>query len=212
MAVEFSEPDTPRAGPAVALLKRLTRHTLRWAAILLVLIVLLFGCGQLALWNPFPAALADTRSKMAADYGPWPFMRVAAVDPSIIQAIEHDLEAEGEQAPSLPTLGGPFNIWPTPQPAPADAGASTATNTATTASPATTSSAATSTPLSSVTVVPTTASPAMVTPTATLVPTNISTSTSTSAVTSTSTATNTRTATRTPTLTRTRTPTRTPTA
>ena len=47
--------------PAVILLKQFTRQLLRWGGHLQVLIVVLFGCGQLALWNPFPQALANPR-------------------------------------------------------------------------------------------------------------------------------------------------------
>jgi hypothetical protein len=99
----------PPPHPAI----RIAKHLFRWAVLLLLLIVLLFGCGQLALWNPFPQVLADTRSRMAADYSPWPFVRIAAVDPSIIEEIQRDLQAEGEAVPALPQLGAAVEIWAT---------------------------------------------------------------------------------------------------
>src|SRR5512134_470619 len=127
MTAQSTRSDSSIAHTDVAPLRRLARRLLRWLAVLLVLTVLLFGCGQLALWNPFPQALADTRSKMAADYAPWPFMRVAALDPAIIAEIQRDLQAEGEEeVPSIPRLGGLVDLWPAPSPtaAPEEAGTS----------------------------------------------------------------------------------------
>ncbi|HKZ68969.1 MAG TPA: hypothetical protein VJ020_02755, partial [Anaerolineales bacterium] len=57
----------------------------------LLLIVLLFGCGLSAQWDPLPRAYADTRSKLQADYKPWPFLRLNALDPRILEEIQRDL-------------------------------------------------------------------------------------------------------------------------
>ena len=97
------------------------RHRLRRVLLLLggilLLVILLFGCGQVALWDPIPRAYTDTRSKLAADYQPWPYLALAAIDPAVVEEIQHDLANDPDAANKiLPVIGGQIQFWPTPEP------------------------------------------------------------------------------------------------
>jgi hypothetical protein len=89
---------------------------MRRAARLLILLALLFlsllGCGQIALWVNAPTVYADTRSRMNADYGPWPFTVIHPVDPAIIEEIRRDAGIVG----SGPLVIAEEAFWPTPAP------------------------------------------------------------------------------------------------
>ena len=56
--------------------------------------LLFLGCGQAALLLPasLTSARPDTRSQLRAEYGPWPFIVVAPLDPRIIDEIREDQE------------------------------------------------------------------------------------------------------------------------
>jgi hypothetical protein len=68
--------------------------------------VILLGCGQLALGAVAYQAAQDTRSKLRADYGPWPLMMIPPIDPAIIDDIRRDENLN----PTV--IARPF--WPTP--------------------------------------------------------------------------------------------------
>ncbi|MBI3241886.1 MAG: hypothetical protein HYZ49_06275 [Chloroflexi bacterium] len=78
------------------------RGLARWFIIVPVLLLFLFGCSQLALLGATPPALADTRSKLEADYKPWPFVLNASINSNIIEEIQRDEQANAETGESLP--------------------------------------------------------------------------------------------------------------
>src|SRR5574341_1147814 len=115
MTLDPSDPpvDEPEANP-LGEQKRELPNSVRWLLVIALMILLLFCCGQIAIWDPFPEGQADTRSRLSADYGPWPYIRVAVVNPAILEEIARDLPQEGVTGtPSLPQLGGPVDIWST---------------------------------------------------------------------------------------------------
>jgi hypothetical protein len=184
----------------------------RWLIIVPVLLLLLFGCSEISLWGAASTALADTRSKLQADYRPWPYVAIPAINSNIIEEIERDVQAdpdaENAAPPEIVAQAG-FLLTPT---APAGstgtpiAAGATATATLTplpSPTPTLTATSPTSTPTSTFT-------PSR-TPTITLTPSRTLTRTSTFTPSRTPTRTPSRTPSRTPTgtLTPTRTPSRT---
>ncbi|HEY46284.1 MAG TPA: hypothetical protein G4O14_05825, partial [Anaerolineae bacterium] len=94
------------------------RDLARWLLIVPLILLLLFGCGSLALLET-RAAEADTRSQMQADYSEWPFMVIQPINPEIVDEIKRDIERyeepeEGEPEPVV--IPGPFWNTPTPEP------------------------------------------------------------------------------------------------
>src|SRR3989304_2690044 len=91
-----------------------------WRGLLLrpLILLLLFGCGSLAMIGSRPA-FADTRSVLSADYRPWPFTVFGAVDPGIIEKAILDQPPPPDPfvEPVLPTVI-PGGFWPTPSPTP----------------------------------------------------------------------------------------------
>ena len=98
------------------------RHQLRaflgWLLVVPFILLLLFGCGSMALVGSRPA-YADTRSMLSADYGPWPFAIFGPVDPDNIMEAVLDQQRYPETfvEPVLPTVI-PGGFWPTPTPTP----------------------------------------------------------------------------------------------
>jgi len=58
---------------------------------MLLIFLILFCCGQLALLTGLQGAGADTRSQMRADYSPWAFMPMAPLDPGFLYQVAEDL-------------------------------------------------------------------------------------------------------------------------
>ncbi len=98
-----------------------TRTTIRdlFLALLLAALtfLLLLGVGQWAADSLERPVLPDPRSKLAADYRPWPFTEIQPVSTEIIEQLIRDRD------PNLPSIIAtePFFIWgpsPTPTPTP----------------------------------------------------------------------------------------------
>jgi hypothetical protein len=74
--------------------KRRARSAVEWIALILLLLILFFGCGWISLIGTRISALADTRSLMQADYRSWPVIAFRPVDPRILDEIEEDTGQE----------------------------------------------------------------------------------------------------------------------
>jgi len=68
------------------------REFSQWLLVVPLVIILLFGCGQLGLFTTSKVAYADTSSSLDAEYGPWPFLAVRAIRPEIVAEIKLDQE------------------------------------------------------------------------------------------------------------------------
>src|SRR3990172_9176362 len=64
--------------------RRARRDLIRWLLLIPLILLLLFGCGSMAMLGNRPA-FADTRSVLSADYRPWPFTVFGSVDPRLIE-------------------------------------------------------------------------------------------------------------------------------
>lgn len=170
----------------------------RWLALAALLFLILFGCGQVALWVSAPPAQGNTLSQLTANYGPWTIDVIQPVDPAILEDIQKDEDATPGDIPIVTAV-----FWPTATPTPTlRAGDPTLTPNR----PPTTSVSDTPDGLTSPTPTPFIA---IETATATRTPNRTATPTLTPTITRTPTQTLTRTRTATLTLTRTRTVTRT---
>ena len=58
---------------------------------LIVVVLFTFICGQLSSWIPTVIAPADTRSRLRADYGLWPYSVIQPVDVAIVDDILQDV-------------------------------------------------------------------------------------------------------------------------
>ncbi|HLF80189.1 MAG TPA: hypothetical protein VI410_00340, partial [Anaerolineales bacterium] len=98
--------------------RRARRDLMRWMLLIPIILLLLFGCGSMAMVGSRPA-YADTRSMLSADYGPWPFTIFGPVDPDIVREAVHDQQRYPDTfvKPVLPTII-PGGFWPTPTPTP----------------------------------------------------------------------------------------------
>jgi len=67
---------------------------------MVLVFLILFCCGQLALLTNLQGAGGDTRSQMRADYSPWAFMPMAPLDPRLLLQAMEDLGWDG-----LPPIG-----------------------------------------------------------------------------------------------------------
>ncbi len=85
------------------------RDLARWSLIWLLVILILFGIGQLAIWIPTSIAASDTNSNLEADYGLWAPLVFQPVDIAILEDIQA-LRAPEESAINI--RAGEF--WPTP--------------------------------------------------------------------------------------------------
>ncbi len=119
------------------------RDLARWLLFVPIAFALLFGCGQLALLNVVYPPPPDTRSNLQADYRPWSYAVLPAVNPAIIDDIRRDdhLNPTVVSRPFWPT-STPEGRQPTPTPQPTlIAERSTATATREPPSPTATSAA-----------------------------------------------------------------------
>ena len=66
------------------------REFSQWLLIVPLVMVILFGCGQLAIFTTSEAALANTNSNLSAEYGPWPYLEISGFRGEIIDAIKMD--------------------------------------------------------------------------------------------------------------------------
>lgn len=88
----------------------------RWLIIVPVLLLLLFGCSEISLWGTTPAAFADTRSKLQADYKPWPYVIISSINSNIIEEIERDVQDDPDAESAAPpeiVAQAPFLLTPT---------------------------------------------------------------------------------------------------
>jgi hypothetical protein len=81
------------------------RELLRWLLLVPIAFLILFGCGQLALSDAVYPTAVDTRSKLKADYGIWPFVMLPAINSAIVADIQRDENL------NLTVIVRPF--WPT---------------------------------------------------------------------------------------------------
>jgi len=98
-----------------------SNELLRWLLFVPLILLLVFGCGSLALIQTQPA-FADTRSLIAADYQPWEFTVFKPVDDEIIEEILQDQVPYSEtfEDPVQPVVA-PGSIWdPTETPVPGE--------------------------------------------------------------------------------------------
>src|SRR3990172_469351 len=98
--------------------RRARRDLIRWLLLIPLILLLLFGCGSMAMLGNRPA-FADTRSVLSADYRPWPFTVFGSVDPGIIEEAVLDQQRYPDtfDEPVFPTII-PGDFWPTPTPTP----------------------------------------------------------------------------------------------
>ena len=83
------------------------RKPLPWIAAACLIFSLIFGCSTAALlWQPASPEV-DTRSALAADYGPWRFVVFQPMDPAAIEEVRRE-----RQLPEQLVVPGLF--WPTP--------------------------------------------------------------------------------------------------
>jgi hypothetical protein len=59
-----------------------------------VIIAMIFGCGQIALFTTSSTAFANTRSSLEAEYNPWTFLELPAVRPEIVNEIMADQDPD----------------------------------------------------------------------------------------------------------------------
>lgn len=90
------------------------RSVLRWALFIIVLALILFVSGQLAILWPKSRAVIDTRSELRADYSSWAFTTIKPVDPAIVEEIQRDNEHNGDTGG--PAVIRPGVFWPNPTP------------------------------------------------------------------------------------------------
>jgi hypothetical protein len=86
------------------------RELAGWLIIVPVVLLILFGCGQLALLRQPPVTYADTRSQLSADYHPWTPVVFAAVSTEIVSEILQDY-GQDPTDPQIIVTASPF--WPT---------------------------------------------------------------------------------------------------
>jgi hypothetical protein len=72
------------------------KHARPWFLLpwMVVVSLILFACGQLALVLRAAPGTADTRSNLSADYSPWSFMPMAPLDPAFLVQLASDLEID----------------------------------------------------------------------------------------------------------------------
>jgi hypothetical protein len=66
------------------------REFAQWLLIVPLIMMVLFGCGQLAIFTTSEAALADTQSRLTAEYGQWPYVQVKGIRGEIVEEIKKD--------------------------------------------------------------------------------------------------------------------------
>lgn len=81
----------------------------RWLLIGPVVLLILLGCGQLALLGAARASAPSIRSMLAADYRPWSPAKFRPVDPAIIDEVRRD-EGRAGAVGDEPVVRG--QVWP----------------------------------------------------------------------------------------------------
>jgi hypothetical protein len=66
------------------------REFSQWLLVVPVIMLILLGCGQLALFTTSETALAETNSNLTAEYGPWPYLQINSFRGDIVDAIKMD--------------------------------------------------------------------------------------------------------------------------
>ena len=66
------------------------QHSIQWLSIWIVIFLLIYGTGTLALYGISPPSTGPARSDLQADYGEWMVMVIPRVDPEIIVEIKRD--------------------------------------------------------------------------------------------------------------------------
>ena len=69
--------------------RRHLKSLLRWLRIVPVIFLVLLGCGQVALHNTIPT-VADTQSRLIADYKTWEFNTFHPLHQAILKDIQRD--------------------------------------------------------------------------------------------------------------------------
>jgi hypothetical protein len=86
----------------------------RWFILVPVILLILFGCGQLALASVQPPAIEGPLTKMQADYLVWDFTEFQPVTAGILDEIRKDRSRYAYGAPPAIVLV-PGVVWPTQQ-------------------------------------------------------------------------------------------------
>jgi hypothetical protein len=60
------------------------QHIIQWLSIWIVILLLIYGTGTLALYGITPPSTGPARSDLQVDYGEWMVMVIPRVDPEII--------------------------------------------------------------------------------------------------------------------------------
>ncbi len=101
--------------------RELLRGLAGWLIIVPVVLLILFGCGQLALVGGASPTRTDTRSRLVAEYNAWEYVVIPAVNPDIIDEILRDDAREVTGTPAVSTqepVGTAIAFWPTATPTP----------------------------------------------------------------------------------------------
>ena len=90
------------------------RGLARWLSIVPPILLLLYGCGTLALIGPRTMAFPDTRSQLQADYSPWSFIVFQPLSPEILEELRRDQERYPETFDEpVAFVVVPGDLWPT---------------------------------------------------------------------------------------------------
>lgn len=108
----MSDPEQPRSRRAAALGWLPWLWLLPWLCLPVVVLLVLFGVGQLALLDLGSRAVPALRSQLRADYRAWAVEVFGALDPEIIREALRDEGAPGQQE----VLVIPGEVWLTPGP------------------------------------------------------------------------------------------------
>jgi hypothetical protein len=87
------------------------RSLTRWLLVIPAIFLILLGCGQAGIVSAKIPLSADTRSRLRADYSPWPFFVVKPLNPAVYEVIQTDV---GDEIALASPVAGKF--WGTPSP------------------------------------------------------------------------------------------------
>jgi len=74
------------------------REFSQWLLVVPLIMVIIFGCGQLALFTTTAAALAESPSSLVAEYGPWSYVPIRGISGEIVNAIRQDIGRDEHSA------------------------------------------------------------------------------------------------------------------
>lgn len=74
------------------------REFSQWLLIVPLIMLIIFGCGQLALVTTPAAAVTESGSSLTAEYGPWSYVPIRSVSGEIVNAIRLDLGRDENSA------------------------------------------------------------------------------------------------------------------